>query len=373
MGSDLEARRGLRAFVATAVIGLGVSLALGGVLATSASATPPTHMQRAQRGAQWLANQIKANHGFVKTFGAADITSTAYAVMGMRATGVDKPASQVAINYLKTKIGTPIQLGGKDSAGALAEFIMAAVANATDPRHFGGTAPQNNLVNRLLATQRTTGADAGLFGAQDPTYDGAFRQGLALAALKAVNIPQGDAHVIAAISWLSKQQCANGLWMSYRSQVSAPCPAANASTFSGPDTNSTGIAVQGLAAYGSKPRAQITQQSLKAVQSSDGGFPFIAAANQASDPNSTALVMQALIAVSGVPIQSQWNKGTHTPYTALASFQLGCAQPGFGAFFFPGSKTPNTFATVQAVPAMASKAFPIALSTASVILPLTPC
>ena len=47
------------------------------------------------------------------------------------------------------------------------------------PTSFGGT----NLVARLLATQRTTGTDAGLFGAQDPTFDGAYRQGLALAAL----------------------------------------------------------------------------------------------------------------------------------------------------------------------------------------------
>jgi hypothetical protein len=369
MGSDIKARRGLRAFVAATVM----SLALGGVLAASASATPPTPAIRAQRGAQWLANRIKANHGFVKTFGAVDVTSTAYAVMGMRATGVDKPASNLAINYLKTKIGTQIQLGGKDSAGALAEYIMAAVSNATDPRHFGGTAPQNNLVNRLLATQRTTGANAGLFGSQDPTYDGAFREGLALAALKSVNVPRLDAHVTAAITWLSKQQCANGLWTSYRANTTVACPAANASTFSGPDTNSTGMAVQGLAAYGSKPRASVTQQSLKAIQSSDGGFPFIAAPKQASDPDSTALVIQAVIAVSGSPMQSMWNQGTHTPFTALASYQLGCAQSGYGAFFYPGSTTPNVFATVQAVPAMASKPFPIALSTASTILPLTPC
>ena len=369
MRSDFKARRGLRAFVAAMVI----SLTLGGALATGASATPPTSAQRAQRGAQWLANQIKSNHGFVKTFGAVDVTSTAYAVMGMRAAGVDKPASNLAINYLKTKIGTQIQLGGKDSAGALAEYIMAAVANATDPRHFGGTAAQNNLVNRLLATQRTTGTDAGLFGAQDPTYDGAFRQGLALAALKAVNTPRPDAHVTAGINWLSKQQCTNGLWTSYRPHPTTPCPIANASTFTGPDTNSTGMAVQGLGAWGAKPLAHVTQQSLLKVQSSDGGFPFIAAANQASDPDSTALVIQALIAVSGAPISTQWNKGTHTPFTALASFQLGCAQPGYGAFFFPGSTTPNVFATVQSVPAMASKPVPIAQSTASVILPLTPC
>ena len=370
MGYDHKARRGLRAFVAATVI----SLTLGGALATSASATGPTNLQRAQRGAQRLANQIRYNHGFVKTFGAADVTTTAYAVIGMRAVGVDKTASNIAINYLKTKIGADIQPGGHDSAGALAEYIMAAVANSTDPRHFGGTGAQNNLVNRLLATQRTTGSDSGLFGVQDPTYDGVFRQGLALAALKAVSTNRLDSHVVAGINWLSKQQCANGLWVSYRASTTTACPAANPSNFTGPDTNSTGLAVQGLGAWASFPKSATTRQALRAAQSSDGGWPFIAAANQASDPDSTALVIQGLVAqTNGSPVSSAWNKGTHTPYTALASYQLGCKSPGYGAFYFPPNKTANSFATVQAVPAMASKAFPIAASTASVIVPLTPC
>ena len=60
------------------------------------------------------------------------------------------------------------------------------------------------------------------------------------------------------------------------------------------------------------------------MQSSDGGFPFIAATNQASDPNSTALVIQALVAESSSPASTQWEKGTNTPFTALASYQLGC-------------------------------------------------
>jgi hypothetical protein len=369
MGSDFRARRGLRAFVTATVI----SLTLGGVLATSASAAGPTNMQRAQRGAQWLANQIKANHGFVKSFGAADNTGTAYAVIGMRAAGVDKGASDMAINYLRTKIGTQIQLGGSDSAGALAEYIMAAVADSTDPRHFGGTGAQNNLVSRLIATQRTSGRDAGLFGAQDPTYDGAFRQGLALAALKAANASPTNGHVVAGINWLKKQQCANGLWTAYRANTTTACPAANPNSFTGPDTNSSGIGVQGLAAWGQRPRQAAALQSLDNVQSANGGFPFIAAPNQTADPNSTALVIQAILAEGGTPSGARWVKGTSTPFTALGSYQLGCAQAGYGAFFFPPDTSPNTFATVQAVPAMASKTLPVATSTASTILPLTPC
>jgi hypothetical protein len=370
MRTDCKARRGLRAFVAATVI----SVAIAGLLATSAGAAPPpTSAQRGQRGAQWLANQIKTNHGFVKSFGVADPTSTAYAVIAMRAAGVDKPASDLAITWLRTKLGTQLQSGGHDAPGSLAHYILAAVADGQDPRKFGGTGAQNNLVTRLLATSRGTGTDAGLFGVQDPTYDGAYRQGLALAALKAAAAAPDKLPITSGITWLKKQQCVNGLWTSYRANTATACPAANPNTFTGPDTNSTSLAVQGLAAWGQRPRQATVLKSLDAVQSNNAGFPYIAAPNQAADPNSTALVIQAIVAEQASPTATQWLRGTQTPFGALAGFQLGCAQPGYGAFFFPGSTTPNVFATVQSVPAMMKKTLFVAENSASVIVPLTPC
>jgi hypothetical protein len=370
MGSDFRARRGLRALVVATVI----SLTLGATMAAvSATTPPPTNLQRAQRGAQWLANQIKHNGGFVKSFGVADSSDTAYAVIGMRAAGVDKPASDQAIRYLRTRIGTQLQQSGHDAAGPLAYYILAAVADNQDPRHFGGTAAQNNLVQRLLATARTTGKDAGLFGVQDPSFDGAFREGLALAALRAAHLDPSNVRVGAALLWLQKQQCTNGLWEAYRANTATACPAANPNTFTGPDTNSSSLAVQGLAAWAQRPRRSSVIQSLSAVQSSDAGFPFVAAPHQSSDPDSTALVIQALIAEQSPPSGTPWVKGTRTPFTALASYQIGCASPGYGAFFFPGNTSPNVFATVQAVPAMAGKPLPVASSTATVVIPLTPC
>ena len=369
MRYDTRARRGLRALV----IAVAISLALGGILAGAASAAPPTATQRAQRGAQWLANQITANKGFVKSFGVADATDTAYAVIALRAAGVDKPAANLAMKYLDTKLGSALRLDGTDSPGAIADYIMAAVADGQDPRHFNGTGVTNNLVNRLLATERRTGKDAGLFGAQAPTYDGAFREGLALAALESANVAATDPHITQALTWLTNQQCANGMWEAYRTNVATPCPAANPNTFTGPDTNSTSLAVQGLAAWGRRPRQANVLTSLHVIQSSDAGFPFVAAPSQASDPDSTALVIQALIAENSPPTGTTWRKGAHSPFTALASYQLGCAQAGYGAFFFPGSTSPNTFATVQAVPAMASKTLPVAPSSASVIVSLSPC
>lgn len=369
MGPDFRARRGLRALVTVTI----VSLALGGLLASGAGATTPTNLQRAQRGAQWLANQIRQNGGFLKNFGSADPVDTAYAVIGMRASGVDKPASDLAIKYLRTKIGTQLQQNGHDAPGALAEYILAAVADGQDPRHFGGTAAPNNLVTRLLATAHTVGTDTGLFGSQDPTFDGAYREGLALTALKAATVSSSNGRVIAAISWLKHQQCVSGLWQAYRSNTATACPAPDPNNFSGPDTNSTSLAVQGLAAWGQRPRQATVIKALDHAQSANAGWPFIASPNQSADPNSTALVIQAIIAEQASPTSSQFLKGTKTPFTALASYQLGCSQSGYGAFFFPGSTAPNVFATVQSVPAMASKTLPVAKSTASVIVSLTPC
>jgi hypothetical protein len=372
MRSDSGARRGLRALLITAV--LATSVLLAAAPATTAAADTATNAQRAQRGAQWLANQIKANGGFIKNFGTADPVNTAYAVIGLRAAGIDKPASDKAILYLKKHIGPALQLQGRDSAGALADYIMASVADAQDPRHFGGTAAKNNLVNRLLATARKTGPDKGLFGAQDPTFDGAFRQGLALAALAAVHVSTSDARVTAGIAWLSKQQCANGLWQAYRAKPATKCAAANPQTFTGPDTNSTALALQGLAAWRKFPRQAAALNALKAAQSSDGGWPFVAAKNQASDPDSTALVIQALVSQKSSPTLARWKQGSASPYAALGAYQLDCTNANFGAFWFPGSPTDaNTFATVQAVPAMAGKPFPVALTKTSKTVPLTPC
>jgi len=372
MGSGSRARRGMRALVVTVVMATSVTLVA--TPATTAGADTPTNATRAQRGAQWIANQIRANGGYLRNFGKVDLVSTAYGVVSMRAAGIDIGASHLAVGFLKKRIGTQVQSAGADSAGALADYIMAAVADNQDSRHFGGTTPHNNLVNRLLATGRTSGPDKGLFGVQDPSFDGAFRQGLALAALAAVHVKPSNPRVAAGIVWLTKQQCANGLWQAYRAKPATKCAPANPMTFSGPDTNSTALAAQGLAAWGKRPKQATVLTSLRTIQAADGGFPFVAAKNQASDPDSTGLVIQALIAEKSSPTLTRWKKGAASPYSALGSYQLGCTNPGFGAFWYPGSPTSaNTFATVQAVPAMAGKSFPLALNTKSTTVPLTPC
>jgi hypothetical protein len=353
------ARRGLRALVLSFTAALAVGVVAEPVTAGAAAKPKPPTV--AQLGASYLANQITTNGGFVESFGAPDPTSTAYAVIGLHAAKIGQAASDAAITYLEGQLTDAVQNGGADSAGALAEYIMAAVSAGVDPHQFGGTAPQNDLVARLLATQHASGPDAGLFGTQSPAFDGAFRQGLAVQALKAAKVKKSDGHVVSAIAWLTSQQCSVGLWQAYRSNTSAPCDAPDPGSFTGPDTNSTAMAVMGLAAFGRKPMKKTAIATLHTVQSTDGGFPDIAVGGQASDPDSTALVIQTLVTLGSSPKNKSWAVPGGTPLSALASYQLGCSDPApdRGAFFFPGDRSANTFATVQAIPAAALKKFPV--------------
>ena len=67
-------------------------------------------------------------------------------------------------------------------------------------------------------------------------------------------------------------------------------------------------------------------------------------------------------------------KGTNTPFTALGELPTRLHEPGLRRVLVPGrARVANTFATVQAVPAMAGKTLPVARSKASKIVPLTPC
>lgn len=366
------------ATVAVAVAALGatvlapISAAQASTSSTSSASTTSSSRQVAGYGAGWLARQITTNGGYLTGFGVPDATDTAYAVLGLHAAGVGRQASDQAIGYLKTQLTDALSgSDGTDSPGALAYYIMAAVAAGQDPYHFGGRAPANNLVTRLLATEQPNG----LFGAADPTYDGSFRQGLSLAALKAAKVPASGTSIVAATAWLRGQQCANGLWQSYRADTTVACVAADPNTFSGPDTNSTSLAVQGLAAYRQRPRQLRVLSSLHAVQAADGGFGYLAAAGQSSDPDSTALSIQTILAEGGSPSSPYWHRSGGAPYRALASFQLGCSAPAAdrGAFFYPGSTDANVLATVQSVPAAAGLTLPLAPSPVSRAVPIMTC
>jgi hypothetical protein len=131
-------------------------------------------------------------------------------------------------------------------------------------------------------------ADRGLFGAQDPTYDGVYRQGLAITGLVAVDrrVPRSS------IDWLLRQQCDNGSFQAYRTDPTADCAPSDPVNFSGPDSNSTAMAAMALFATGHTKQGNAAIRWLLRLRNGDGGFAYYRGGT--SDANSTGLALAAL-------------------------------------------------------------------------------
>jgi len=148
------------------------------------------------------------------------------------------------------------------------------------------------------------------------------------------------------------------LWTSFRADTSGACPPVDAGTFTGPDTNSTALAMLGLKAQGHTTSAADGATGLDAVRNGAGAWGFLAAADQPTDANSTGVVMAALRAVTG----SRDSQGA----AALSALQVGCdatEQADVGGIAFQAasggdSLVPDVLATIQAIPALAGVVLP---------------
>ncbi|HEY4929328.1 MAG TPA: prenyltransferase/squalene oxidase repeat-containing protein [Acidimicrobiales bacterium] len=358
------------------VTGVAVSLALllalpvASAAAASASASamqanaaplPQLPQQAAARqAAQWLVTQFNAQGFIPVTSGGsqANLSATVQSVLSLSAANVDPTLAHQALGYLETNVDAFVVQQGVDGPGQLALLILDAEALGVSPTDFGGA----DLVTRLLATEQTTGLDAGLFGTENQATNysaGGYQQGLALAALAAAGVT-GQSQVSTAIAWLVQAQCPDGGWTTPDNTNNA-CSGTPAN-FAGPDTNSTALAIQGLAAQGALTSSVSTSalRFLETGQDSDGGWSYFSntsATPGITDPDSTALVIQSLVALGVSPTSTPFVKRSSNPVSALLSFQLTSGN-GAGAFFFPpGPSGADLLATYQAVPALAGLAF----------------
>ncbi|KUO22538.1 prenyltransferase/squalene oxidase repeat-containing protein [Streptomyces dysideae] len=195
---------------------------------------------------------------------------------------------------------------------------------------------------------------SGLYGTTDPTYDGVWRQSLALLAQDSVGVRPAAK----AVFWLTGQQCANGAFAAYRADTAKACDAKLMV-----DTNSTAAAVQALAALRRHNAATdkalaalagydaVTDKAvawLKSVQNRDGGWGY--APGGASDTNSTSVVIGALAAVGEKPAEAV--RDGKSPYDALLKLALPCDDGG-GAFAYQpdekGKLAANADATAAGV------------------------
>ncbi|MEW2163834.1 prenyltransferase/squalene oxidase repeat-containing protein [Streptomyces sp. NPDC007084] len=185
----------------------------------------------------------------------------------------------------------------------------------------------------------STAVPSGLYGAGDPTYDGVWRQSLALLAQDTVGVRPAAK----AVDWLAGQQCANGGFAAYRADASADCDAKTQT-----DTNSTAAAVQALAALGGHDDATGRAVTwLKSAQNADGGWGYMAGGP--SDTNSTSVVIGALHAAGEKP--QSVAKGGKTPYDALLKLSLPCEAKDGGAFAYQPDKKGRLAANADATAA----------------------
>jgi hypothetical protein len=208
----------------------------------------------------------------------------------------------------------------------------------------------------------STAIPSGLYGKTDPTYDGVWRQSLALLAQDTVGVRPAEK----AVDWLTGQQCANGAFAAYRADASAACDAKTQV-----DTNSTAAAVQALAALGGHDDATRKAVTwLKSVQNKDGGWGYMAGG--ADDTNSTSVVIGALKAVGEKP--ETVTKGGKSPYDALVKLSTPCDGEGGGAFAYQpdkkGKLAANADATAAGVTAGVGQGFVALVGTP---LDLTGC
>jgi hypothetical protein len=120
--------------------------------------------------------------------------------------------------------------------------------------------------------------------------------------------------------------------------------------------------VQALIAAGEASDSDAVTLALayyKEIQNEDGGWPYQNPSDYgtATDANSTAVTIQAIIAAGQDPAGAGWTTGEgNTPDAALAALQNES-----GAFAWQAAiPDDNLLATVQALPAVAGKAFPLA-------------
>jgi hypothetical protein len=178
----------------------------------------------------------------------------------------------------------------------------------------------------------------GLFGAQNPTYDGVDRQATAILGLVAVGakVPQ------ISINWLLRQQCADGSFSAFREDTSVPCGAPDLVNYTGPNTNSTALAAMALSALATsdtKVKQPARKAAAKAVgwlvsqQGNDGGWEWLAGLG--SDSTSTAMTMAAL----NQPKSQSHRRGATFLRNAMP-VGLGCA-----VAFMPGSPIGDPLST----------------------------
>jgi prenyltransferase beta subunit len=282
----------------------------------------------------YLQTQQNADGGFGSGFSPdSAVGSTADAVLAVVAVGGDPATFDQGGNTPVTYLAA--DAAATATAGDLAKLIQAAVAVGENPRTFGG-------VDNVAKLEALTGA-GGQIGGEMDTFVSHVLAVLALASAQRP-IPAG------AVDLITAAQQENGGW------------AWDGSAETAADTNTTAFVVQALIAAGEATDSEAVAQAMAyyaSIQNEDGGWPYQNPSDFGTDTdaNSTAVTIQAIVAAGQDPAGADWTAADgQTPVSALEALQN---ESGAWAWQV-AMPDDNLLATVQALPAIAGKAFPLA-------------
>lgn len=316
------------------VVALVAMMALLSPLWTSAHNATPSAESSLTSAVEWLISQQADDGGFLGFSGTSDPGVTADAVLALAAAknaGVDVDLSSMIV-YLQENALVYAQTG----PGQAAKLVLAISAAGGDPTDFQG-------VNPLSLVEASSLSESGIIGF------GSFDHALGILSL----VASGNDVPETAIAALQRTQIEDGSW------------SFDGGTATGTgDTNTTALVVQALAAAGMSddPMVDEALDYLKSTQVESGAFPFQPGSAPTGDANSTAVVVQAILAIGADPASDEWNDALG----ALAAFQ----NPS-GAFRYTDEQPDdNLFATLQSIPALAGKPYPIQTVTDAAATPI---
>jgi len=310
--------------------------------ATAIPSTSLTDSERATAALEYLLTAQRADGSLDKSLG-----ETADFVIGAAAAGYDPAtlhgcsgSATSALDYLATASDA-----ATTDAAKTGKAVLAVVAAGSDPAAFQG----RDLMARLVALYNSA---SGAYG------DGStFTEALAILAFRA----DGRDVPTAAVAELKALQDGDGSW----SYGTAPVAAGQG------DTNSTAIALMALDAAGDHSANATGLAYLRSQQLADGGFPYQNSSvwgPPTSDPDSDAIVIQALVAAGQKPEGPSWLQGSNSVLTHLRSSQVAG-----GGFAYPGQSS-SAFTTSQVPAALMRVPYAVAVHpTSGRALPATAC
>lgn len=200
-----------------------------------------------------------------------------------------------------------------------------------------------------LAAPAHAAGTTGLYGSADPTYDGVYRQSIAIIGLTSNGVKPSTA----AVTWLTNQQCKDGSFQEFRADTTKPCDAVDAANGKGPDSNATSLAVLALMSIDNTNLASnsVISSAVKSAdsaglwlsknQNADGGWAYYP--GSPSDSNSTGLALAAL--GTQAPNRQQPNIVKGTKF--LASLIIACNKPEGGALVYQKGSKPDGLSSAQ--------------------------